>query len=122
MPATATSDRIDRLAAEADRARERFEPPADPPDEERALAYLREGFGPAVAVYVEGRTCEWERFDPAAFERLERAMNAWLSLYARCYGVEVDPDVTVRAAAEALLDTHDLVDSARILTGVPAPE
>jgi hypothetical protein len=112
-------DRIDRQAAKVERARESFDPPADPPDEERALRFLTEGFGPTVAVYVDARTGEWVRFDEEAFERLERAMNEWLSLYAACYGVDADPDCTVRSAAEALLDTHDLADTAAVLTGVP---
>lgn len=119
MVAPGTAARIDALAERARRDRASFEPPPDPPDEARASAYLREGVGPAVAVYVEGRTGEWVRFDPDAFARLERAMNDWLACYAGCYGVELDPQFTLRTAAEALLDTHDIHDVARVLTGVP---
>jgi hypothetical protein len=115
-------DRIDEVADSADRAREAFDPPADPPDEERAMCYLREGFGEAVAVYVDARSGEWDRFGEAEFERLERAMNDYLELYARCYGVEMDADFTIRAAAEALIDTHNVADVARILTSVPERE
>ncbi|QLH84384.1 hypothetical protein [Halosimplex pelagicum] len=112
-------DRIDELADEAAAARESFDPPADPPDEERAVAVCREGVGEAVAVYVDARSGEWDRFGEAEFERLERALNTYLELYARCYGVEITADRSVRTAAEALLDTHDIADVARILTGVP---
>jgi hypothetical protein len=116
------TDRIDSLAADAERAREAFEPPADPPDEDRAMRYLREGVGEAVAVYVDARSGEWERFGEAEFARLERAMNDYLELYARCYGVEMDAAFTVREAAEALIDTHNIADVARVLTNVPERE
>lgn len=111
--------RIDALYERATRERAGFEPPAEPPDPDRAARYLRAGVGPAVAVYVEARTGEWTRFDPEAFARLERAMNAWLECYAGCYGVSLDADYPVRTAAEALLDTHDIGDVARVLTKVP---
>ena len=111
--------RIADLAADAEAARESFEPPAEPPDEGRAMEYLREGVGEAVAVYVDARTGEWERFGEAEFARLERAMNVYLELYARCYGVDIEADYTVREAAEALVDTHNIADVARILTHVP---
>ncbi len=112
-------DRIETLATEARAARESFDPPADPPDEDRAVQYLREGFGEAVAVYVDARSGEWDRFGTAEFAQLETAMNAYLELYAACYGVDYDADFTVREAAEALVDTHNIVDVARVLTGVP---
>jgi hypothetical protein len=112
-------DRIERLAADARAAREAFDPPADPPDEQQAMAYLREGVGEAVAVYVDARTGEWERFGPAEFDDLEWAMNAYLELYARCYGVDIEADYSVREAAEALTDTHNIADVAYVLTSVP---
>jgi len=112
-------DRIATLAADARAARETFTAPADPPDEERAVEFLREGFGEAVAVYVDARSGEWDRFERAEFADLEGAMNTYLELYAACYGVEMDADFTVREAAEALIDTHNVVDVARVLTGVP---
>lgn len=111
--------RIEDLAERARRDRDQFEPPVNPPDERRALRYLREGFGRAVWCYVEARTGEWARFDPDEFDRLERAMNDWLELYARCYGIEIDAEFTVRQAAELLLDTHNVHDTARVLTHVP---
>ena len=112
--------RIDDLARRASEARESFDPPDDPPDEERALSYLREGFGPTVSVYLEARTGgRLTRFDGEEFDRLQRAMNDWLALYARCYGVSYDPEYTVRTAAELVVDTHDVRDTAAVLTHVP---
>jgi hypothetical protein len=46
-------------------------------------------------------------------------MNAWLECYAACYGVDLDAEFTLRTAAEALVDTHDIGDVARVLTKVP---
>ncbi|WP_323190145.1 hypothetical protein [Halostella sp. PRR32] len=113
-------DRIRDLSDRTDRARAAFDPPANPPDEERALTYLREGFGPTVALYLECRTGgRAVRFDSDEFARLQRTMNEWLELYAACYGVEIEANVTVRTAAEALIDTHNVVDVAHVLTGVP---
>lgn len=115
-----TSSRIDTLAQRARRDREAFEPPTDPPDERRAMEFLRKGVGPAVWVYVDARTGEWERFDPDEFARLERAMNDWLELYAACYGRSIRAEFTVREAAELLLDTRNVKDVAQLLTHVPA--
>lgn len=112
-------DRIETIAAQAQRARESFDPPADPPDEDRAMTYLREGVGEAVAVYVDARTGTWERFGTEEFDDLEWAMNAYLELYARCYGHDIDADFSVREAAEALTDTHNIADVAYVLTSVP---
>jgi hypothetical protein len=112
-------DRIRELAAAAERDREAFDPPGEPPDEDAAMAYLREGFGEAVAVYVDARSEEWDRFGETEFRELEGAMNTYLELYAACYGVEMNADFTVREAAEALIDTHNVADVARILTSVP---
>ena len=111
------SDRIDRLLDRARDERDAFDPPADP--DERALEYLREGLWPAVETYIEARTGEFRRFERDEWERLEAALREWLRLYALCYGERLDPDVTIRTAAEAFVDTHDLRDTARILTGVP---
>jgi hypothetical protein len=113
-------DRIDALAERAGRDRDAFEPPADPPDEELAMDYLREGFGPAVSLYVEARTGgNRVRFSPERFDRLERAMNDWLELYTRCHGVEIDARFTVREAAELLVETRNVRDVAQLLTHVP---
>jgi len=115
--------RIATLAEEARDAREAFDPPAAPPDEDRALACARDGLGPVVGLYVEARTAEWDvRFSQRELDLLHRATNDWLAQYAACYGVEIDPDVTVREAAEALLDTHNVRDVAAVLTSVPGRE
>jgi hypothetical protein len=112
--------RIDALAREAREERASFEAPTEPPDEERALRYLREGFGPTVSVYLEARTGgELTRFGESEFATLQRAMNDWLALYARCYGVSYNPDYTVRTAAELVVDTHDVHDTATMLMHVP---
>lgn len=114
--------RIETLADRAERDRAAFEWPTDPPAQERAMEYLREGVGPAVMVYVDARTDEWHRFDPEAFDRLEGAMNSWLELYAACYGVDIEAEFTIRKAAEALLETHNVHDVAQVLTHVPDRE
>lgn len=87
--------------------------------EEAALVAARDGLGPVVAVYVEARTAdEWVWFSEVEMERLHAATRDWLAVYAGCHGVDADPDVTVREAAEVLLDTHDITDVAALLTGL----
>jgi hypothetical protein len=113
-------DRIDEVAADARRERESFDPPADPPAPDRAMHYCREGVGDVLAVYVDARSAEWPvRFEPEEHRLLERALNDWLDLYARCYGVETEASFAVREAAELLVDTHNVRDVAQLLTGVP---
>lgn len=112
---------IERLAVEARAEREKREsagPPADPPDSEAALAAARDGLGPIVARYVAARTGEKERLSGRQLDLLHRATNDWLAVYALERGVESDPDATVRAAAELVVETHDIVATARLLTGV----
>lgn len=114
------AERIADLAAEARRARESFEAPTAPPDEDRAVACARDGLGDVVALYVEARLeDEPVRFSAEEFDQLHRATNDWLAQYAGCYGVDVDPEATVRRAAELLVETHDVVETATLLTGVP---
>jgi len=114
-------ERAFALRDRATAARERFDPPADPPDRERALAFARDGVGEAAAIYIDARMeGSWVYFDTDAFDALEAALNAYLALFAACFGVDRDPDVTVRTAAETLLDTHDAVDTAAVLTDVDA--
>jgi hypothetical protein len=116
-------DRIKPLVNRARRDRERFDPPEEPPDEDQALEYLRQGVGPAVSIYVEGRTgSEQASFSDVELSLLERSMNNWLSLYAQCYGVELDADFSIREAATVLLDTRNVVDTAQVLTKVPRTE
>ncbi|MFB6142335.1 MAG: hypothetical protein ABEJ30_03215 [Halorientalis sp.] len=115
------SNRIRALARRAASDVAAFDPPADPPDDARATTYLREGFGPAVALYVEARTGPGQvPFTEADLSTLEAAMNDWLGLYCRCYGTDFDPEFTVREAAELLVETHDARDVAQLLTDVPA--
>ena len=113
------SARIADLSRRARRDRAQFEPPSDPPDEDTALGYLLDGVGAAVGLYVEARTGEFVRFDDEEFADLERAMNDWLELYAACYGVDLEAEFTVREAAELLVDTHSIRETALLLTGVP---
>ena len=112
-------DRIDALAERARADRRAFDPPADPPDEECAVRYLREGVGEVVSVYVEARTGEFAPLDAEEMDGLERALNDWLELYARCHGREIDAEFTVREVAEVVVDTRNLRDAAKLLTGVP---
>lgn len=118
MNETDARRRIETLATRARADRAAFDPPADPPDEERALAYLRDGAGEAVGLYVEARVDGFVHVPPEAYDDLEDAMNTWLELYAACHGVDIDADFTVRTAAELLLETHDITDTAAMLTRV----
>jgi hypothetical protein len=116
------ADPDDRPGAEAllERAREErrtFEAPADPDD--RALSYLREGLWPVLERYIELRS-NGERPSRAEHDALECALNAWLELYALCYGVEIDAEFAVREAAELFVATHNVRDTAQLLTHVPA--
>ncbi|WP_313690770.1 hypothetical protein [Halorarum halobium] len=110
---------IERLAADAREAREAADAPTDPPDSEAALVAARDGLGPVVARYIAARTGETERLSARQLDGLDRATNDWLAAYARHHGVETDPDVTVRTAAELVIETHDVVATARLLTDVP---
>jgi hypothetical protein len=113
-------DRIADLAEQAERDVAAFEPPADPPAPDEAMAYLREGAGPAVSLYVESRTGGlMVHFPPEKYEALEGAMNDWFELYAACYGYDIDAAFTVRKAAELLLDTRNIRDVGQLLTDVP---
>jgi hypothetical protein len=114
-------DRARSLREDAAAARERFVEPANPPDRDQALAFARDGVGEAAAIYIEARTeRSWVSFDTEAFDALETGLNTYLALFAACHGVTRDPDVSVRTAAETLLDTHDAVDTAAVLTDVDA--
>jgi len=116
---TDVSDRIAELSERARRDRESFEAPSDPPDEESALGYLTDGVGDVVSVYLDARTGEPGRLDDAEFALLERAMNDWLELYAACYGTDLEGAYSVREAAELLIDTHNIHETALLLTRVP---
>lgn len=112
--------RVRDLAASATEDCAAFEPPENPPDADRAMEILRESVGPAVSLYVEAKTGGLNvHFPPDEYHALEGAINDWLALYGACYGRDINPDVTVRVAAELLVDTHNIKDVAQILTGVP---
>lgn len=108
--------RVDALAGVAEDAREAYEPPADP--DSRAMAYCRHGLWPVLAVYVDRRSAG-ARLGQPHHDRLETALNTWLELYARCYDEWIDPDVSVREAAELFVSTHNVRDVALLLTDVP---
>lgn len=94
-------DRIFELADRARQDREEFVPPESPPDEERAMEYLRSGLGPTIGFYIEARAGdELVRFSSVEMSLLEQAMNDWLSLYAQCYETPLDAEFTVREAAD----------------------
>jgi hypothetical protein len=116
---TDVSERIAELSERARRDRAAFEAPPDPPDEEAALEYLTDGVGDVVALYIEARTGEAVRFDDAEFALLERALNDWLELYAACYGTDLEGAYSVREAAELVVDTHSIRETAVLLTHVP---
>lgn len=112
-------DRHERIEALADRAREEraaFDPPEEP--DERALSYLREGFWPVLEVYIEARS-NGQRLSRREHDALEDALNEWLELYALCYGVGIDAEFSVREAAELFVETHNVRDTAQLLTYVP---
>ena len=113
-------ERIEALAERARADRLDFDPPADPPDEARALGYLREGVGDVVSVYIGARTGEFVPLDGEEMALLEGALNDWLELYARCHGRAIEAEFTVREVAELVVKTHDVGDAAQLLTGVPA--
>ncbi|SFG38748.1 hypothetical protein SAMN04488063_1884 [Halopelagius inordinatus] len=114
------AERIRELAAEARRKREAFDAPEGDERVERAAECARDGVGPVLSVYVEARTAAADvAFSAAEHRLLRRALNDWLTLYARCHGVELDADFAVRAAAELLVETHDVHDTVQLLTRVP---
>lgn len=119
-PPSRFADRIERLAREAREARSAT-PVAGEPDADDAVRIARDGLGPVVACYVEARTSDDPpRFSAAEMADLQQATRDWLSVYAAALGVAHDSDATVRAAAELLVATHDVVEVARRLTGISA--
>ncbi|ELY82308.1 hypothetical protein [Natrinema gari] len=118
--------RIAALARRAERERAAFDDrgPDDStdtdPGSDNAEIYLREGAGPAIWLYVEARTGgRMVPFTRSELAALEDAMNRWLECYARCHGVALEAEFTVREAAELLLETRNVVDTAQLLTRVP---
>ncbi|AFZ71603.1 hypothetical protein [Natronobacterium gregoryi] len=112
--------RIAALERRAERDRVRLEDSDEEPQVEEPAAYLREGAGRAIWLYVEGRTGgRMVPFSAAELAALERAMNAWFECYALCHGIEIDAVFTIRDAAELLLETHNVIETAQLLLGVP---
>lgn len=109
---------IDALAARAAADRADFD--QDRCDHEQAMAFLREGAGQAIWIYIDGRTGDrLTPFSEADVRTLERAMNTWFELWARCEGVEVEANFSIRSAAEVLLETHNIRETASLLTTIP---
>jgi hypothetical protein len=117
IAASHLAPRIRRLAAEARERREETTVTSSSPEE--AMDHLRSGLAPVVSAYVEARTGEMVRLSEEELQLLHRATNDWLACYARCHGVDLDPDVTVREAAGMVVKTHHIGDTAALLTGVP---
>ena len=119
--------RIAALERRAERDRASFDADLDSEnaadrydDEQAAERYLRDGAGQAIWLYVEARTGgRLVPFSEAEFTALEDAMNTWLELYARRYGVELEAEFTLREAAQLLLETRNVHETAQLLTGVP---
>ncbi len=111
--------KIAALARRAERDRRAFDPEtATPADGE---AYLREGAGQAIWLYLEARTGgRLVPFSEPELTALRGAMNAWFECYTRCHGVDLEADFPVREAAEVLLETRNVFDTAQLLTGVPS--
>jgi hypothetical protein len=89
----------------------------DPDD--RAMTILREGFGPALSIYVEARTGGLDELAPGDHRALRRAVNRWLEAYTACYGVDFDASFTLQETATVLVDTRNVRDTAQLLTNVP---
>jgi hypothetical protein len=119
--------RIAALARRAERERAAFDDGRRGTESADAVAgpddadeYLRDGAGHAIWLYVEARTGgRTVPFTEPELAALEDAMNRWLECYARCHGVDLEAAFTVREAAELLLDTRNVVDTAQLLTCVP---
>lgn len=109
-------EHVEALAEHALETQVGFEPPADP--EQRTSTYLREGLWPVIDAYIDVVSAGG-RLDRRAHDHLETAANVWLELYARCYGESIHADVPVRSIAETFVDTHNIRDTAQLLTGVP---
>jgi hypothetical protein len=117
-------DRIRDVARRAERAVGETKRPAgelsagEQPDE-RAMRILRDGFGPALSIYVEARTGGLDELAPGDHRALRRAVNRWLEAYTACYGVDFEAAFTLQEAATVLVDTRNVRDTAQLLTDVP---
>lgn len=107
---------IDELFESAERAAN-----AVGSDDLRDARIVQDGLGRVIGVYILLRTGDRHyRFSAEEFDRLERTLNNWLDVFAKSRGVELESAVSIRTAAEALLETDDVYAVAEILTGVSA--
>lgn len=115
------STRIEQLASQARADKRSIEArQLQVPDSEQALEFLRTGAGPAIMLYIEGRTGgRMYDFGTTGYEQLEWAMNVWFDCYAACYGVTRVDRTPLRTAAELLIETQNIEDTAMLVTGVP---
>lgn len=112
--------RVEALAERALRARGSFLPPESPPDSDRATEYLRDGVGPAIALFRESSMeGKHSTLSPSERQTLDRALNDWLELYAACYGIYIEAAATASEAAALVDDGRTLQETAARLTGVP---
>lgn len=111
------AERVESVTADAAAAREAVEA-TERTDRDAAFDALREGFWPVLRVYIDARRTN-VRLDPAEQAALDEALNDWLAVYAAHFGYTIDPEIPVREAAEAFLDTHNIRQTAAVLTGVP---
>lgn len=121
MDTTASiSDRIEAVATEAATARTTADSQGNPTADD-ALDIARDGVWPTLRIYIDARRTD-HRFSHDDHTRLEQALNDWLAVYAAAHGYDIDPEVPVRDAGETFLDTHNITDTAQILTGIdPSP-
>ncbi|ELY95173.1 hypothetical protein C483_02376 [Natrialba hulunbeirensis JCM 10989] len=112
---------IAALARRAEREYDALSRGDDPSEPAFASQYLRDGVGQAIAVYIDARTGgQPAPLSPAELDALEYAMHRWLECYARCHGVVLESDVSIRTAAEVVLETRTIDDVGQLVTGVPS--
>lgn len=112
--------RVAALNERARRARSTFRPLEEPPARDRAMEYLRDGVATAVGLYREAPTAgERDPPAPGLWSELDNAFRAWLELYAACYGVFVEVEVSVVRAAALRERGLSLREMATRVTGVP---
>ncbi|MFB6254165.1 MAG: hypothetical protein ABEI06_06120 [Halobacteriaceae archaeon] len=114
------SSRIHTLSSKAEDRLSEFSTPDNLPDEQRALGFLTEGVGQAIKIYIDLHATDQDiRLSTTDQAKLENAMNTYLMLYAKCYGRDITPEFSIREAAEIFIDTHNIRDTAQILTQIP---
>ncbi|MFB6196929.1 MAG: hypothetical protein ABEI52_01500 [Halobacteriaceae archaeon] len=112
-----TNDSIESIASRARSRREEIDV-AKEPRRGAAVEALKNGLWPVLKTYIDARAGN-RQLTPSEAKLLERALNDWLAIYCRHHGHRVNPSLTVREAASMFVDTHDLYDTAQLLTGIP---